>query len=259
MPDKKTGIEKIFEGEGFDQLSEDVRAKAEVIFGAAVSAQVSDAEAALVEAYDAKLVEATAALAAEMEEKVNDYLTYATKEWMSENKLAVERGIQTEISESFLVGMKSLFDEHYIEVPENKVDLVAEMAEEQERLEGQLDEAVKAQIASEKVVVGMKRAKIVSEATAKLADTETEKVEDLLTHVDFVNEEAFAAKVAMIVETYFGKDEAFGKDDDEDDDDKKKKDDDDDDDDEMDEKKKKKLKEDAMARYMVAIGAKSTF
>ena len=138
-----------------------------------------------------------------MESKIDSYLTYVAEEWLKENQLAVDNGIQVEIAENFLSGMKQLFEESYVEVPSSKVNIVAEMAKELEEKTETLEEAVEENIKLSNELNEMKKKAIISECTANLADTQVAKVEELLEMVDFENEEQYKERVSSIVENYF--------------------------------------------------------
>jgi hypothetical protein len=230
MSDKTKGITALFESDEMSELSEDIKTKATVIFETAVADEVKTKSDAIQEDADAKLEEAKKEFMSDLEEKVNDYLTYASQEWMVENKIAIDAGVRAELTENFLKGMKDLFDENYVDVPEDKIDLIAEMSEKVEAVEKKLDDAVTGRIVAEKEVKGLKKTAVIDEVTAKMADTEIEKVKELLEDVDFEDAESFKSRVETVVETYF-KDSLDEKDDDESDDDDK-------DDDKKDDKKK---------------------
>ena len=205
MADEKKPIEILFSDESLSDLSEDFKSKATVMFESAVANQVTEEKLALKEEYETKLEEQRKEIEDELEEKVDSYLTYIAEEWMKENELAVENGIQVEIAENFLKGMKDLFVESYVEVPENKVDVVAEMTEELTNKSEALDEAIDTNIELKKELVGMKKAQIVIECTDGLADTQMDKLNDLLEMVDFEDAVQFTGRVKSIVETYFKK------------------------------------------------------
>ena len=205
MADEKKPIEILFGDESLSDLSEDFKTKATVIFENAVATQVLEEKKTLEESYEAKLEEQKKEIAEGLEEKIDSYLTYVAEEWMKENELAVENGIQTEIAENFLKGMKDLFVESYVEIPENKVDVVAEMTDELSKKSESLDEAIDKNIELQKEITGMKKASIVAECTDGLADTQMDKLNDLVEMVDFEDETQFKDRVKSIVETYFKK------------------------------------------------------
>lgn len=250
MADEKKPIEILFGDESLSELSEDFKTKATVIFENAVASQVSEEKGVLEEEYKTKLEEQRKTIEEGLEEKVDSYLTYVAEEWMKDNELAVENGIQVEIAENFLKGMKDLFTESYVEIPDSKIDVVGEITEELAKKSTSLDEAIDKNIGLKKEIVEMKKSQIVAKHVAELADTQVDKLNDLVEMVDFEDEDQFSGRVKSIVETYFKKSL------DEEEDKKKKKDDDDDDDDKNDDDGKKKKKEDvdeSMKRYIDAI------
>ena len=253
MAEDKNPIEILFNDESLSELSEDFKTKATVMFENAVANQVAEEKVALKEEHKAQLEEQRKEIEENLEEKVDSYLTYVAEEWMKDNELAVENGIQVEIAENFLKGMKELFTESYVEVPENKVDVVSEMTEELTNKSEALDTAIDENIELKKELDGMKRTNIVSECTDGLADTQMDKLNDLLEMVDFEDTDQFTGRVKSIVETYFKKpltEEEKKKMEDE-----EENGDDGDDDDSGDKKKKKKKEEtdESMKRYMDAL------
>jgi len=204
MADKKP-IEILFADESLSELSEDFKTKASVIFENAVAEQVADHKKTLEEEFEKKLEEEKEKVMADLEEKIDSYLTYVAEEWMTENQLAVDNGIQVEIAENFLRGMKDLFETSYVEVPESKVDVVAEMAEELEKKESMLEEAMDTNIQLKKSIVEIKRNIIIAECAAGLADTQVDKLKDLVEMVEYQDDEQFKERVEGIVETYIKK------------------------------------------------------
>jgi hypothetical protein len=236
MADEKKGIEILFEDESLQDLSEDFKTKATVIFETAVAKGVSEEKQALEEEYETKLEESKKEIAEQLEEQVDSYLTYVVEEWVEENKLAIDAGIKTEIAEHFMSGMKELFEESYVEVPENKIDVVAEMTEQLETKENELNDAVTENIKLTSELKDFRKAFIVSEETDGLADSEIDKIESFIEMVDYDDEDSYRSQIKSIVEAYTGKSDDKDKDDDADDDKKKdKKDNDDDADDETNE------------------------
>ena len=203
MADEKKPIEILFSDDSLSELSEDFKSKATVIFENAVANQVAEEKKVIEEEFETKLEEQRKEIETDLEEKVDSYLTYVAEEWMKENELAVENGIQVEIAENFLKGMKDLFVESYVEVPENKVDIVAEMTEDLEKKSSALDEAIDKNIELSKEIVDMKKARIVSEHTSDLADTQIDKLNDLVEMIDYEDEDQFEGRVKSIIETYF--------------------------------------------------------
>lgn len=186
-------------------ITEDFKVKAASLFEAVVTARVSseveEIEKELAE--EARIAQET--FQEEMVEKIDTYLSYVAENWMKENELAIERGLRTEITEDFISGLKTLFAEHYIEVPAEKYDVLGEMQAQIDELKTKLDESIaeKMDIVTEKT--GLLRGKVFAEATTDLTVTEAEKLAKLIEDVDFDNEELFAEKVAVIKENYFPK------------------------------------------------------
>ena len=186
-------------------LSEQFKEKAEVIFEAAIKSKLSEEIDRLEEKYNEELAEEVESTKAELVEKVDSYLNYVVENWMEENKLAVQTGLRTEIAEKFMNSLKDLFTESYIEVPESKVDLVDEMAAEIAELEEAHNTAVANSLEMQEKVEVLSREKIIREASADLAETQVEKLKDLVEDVEFEDDETFAKKVATVKESYFTK------------------------------------------------------
>ena len=186
-------------------LSEGFKEKAEIIFEAAIKSKLAEEIDRLEEKYNEELAEEVESTKAELVEKVDSYLNYVVENWMEENKLAVQSGLRTEIAEKFMNSLRDLFTESYIEVPESKVDLVDELAAEIEELEEAHNSAVAKSLEMAEELEVLKRDKIIREAAEGLAQTQVEKLKDLVEDVDFENEEIFAQKVATVKESYFTK------------------------------------------------------
>lgn len=186
-------------------LSEEFKEKAEVIFEAAIKSKLAEEIDRLEEKYNEELAEEVATTKADLVEKVDSYLNYVVENWMEENKLAVQSGLRTEIAEKFMNSLKDLFVESYIEVPESKVDLVDELAENVEELENALNETTAKNISMAEELEQYKRDAVIREHSAGLAETQIEKLKDLVEDFDFDTEEAFSAKVATVKESYFTK------------------------------------------------------
>ena len=184
-------------------LSESFREKAGVIFEAAFAAKVSEEVERLEEQYEEKLSEEVDTIKEDLVEKVDGYLNYVVEQWMEDNRLAVESGLRTEIAEGFMAALKSTFTEHYIQVPEAKVDLVDELAEQVEGLQEQLGKVTEDNIDLAEAVKTLKREAVIAEAAEGLTVAQAEKLASLAENVDFDSEESFAKKVATIKESYF--------------------------------------------------------
>jgi len=187
-------------------LSEEFKAKTAVIFEAAIKSKLSEEIDRLEENYATELEEEVSATKADMVEKVDSYLNYVVENWMEENKLAVETGLRTEISEKFMNSLKDLFTESYIDVPESKVDLVDELAAEVEELEEALNNSMAKAIETAEELEEMKRHEVIREASKDLAETQVEKLAKLVGDITFEDEDTFAEKVKTVKESYFKKD-----------------------------------------------------
>ena len=186
-------------------LSEEFKAKTAVIFEAAVKAKLANEIDRLEESYQAELAEEVEATKTDLVEKVDSYLNYVVEQWMEENELAIQQGLRTEIAEGFMTKLKDLFTESYIEVPESKVDLVDELAQANEELEEQFNQAMTKSLDLAEQLESMKRDAIIREHTRDLAETQVEKLKSLVEDVDFEDAETFAVKVKTIKESYFTK------------------------------------------------------
>ena len=187
-----------------EDLSEDFKSKAKTIFEAAVSAKVKELsvekEAQLEEELNTKVEE----IKDDLTEKVDSYLNYVSENWVTENELAIERGLKSELTEDFINGLKRLFEEHYVEVPEDKFDVVEELANRLDEMEDKLNEEVASNISAQQDIEELQREKIISEASNDLADTQVEKLKALSEDVDFESVENFVEKVSTLKESYFG-------------------------------------------------------
>ena len=188
-----------------EDLSEDFKAKATTIFEAALKSKVSEMKKKMNASYEEKLKEETEAHKAELVEKVDSYLNYVVEEWMKENSIAIERGIKGEIAEDFISGLKKLFEDHYIDVPDEKYNVLEDQASKIEELEKKLNEQIEKNVEINKTVGELKRQDIIDEASSDLADTAKEKFNKLAEEVEYSNEKDFRTKVATIKESYFGK------------------------------------------------------
>jgi hypothetical protein len=186
-------------------LSDEFKQKAETIFEAAINSKVNAEIDRLEEKYNEELAEEVATTKADLVEKVDNYLNYVVENWMEENKLAIQNGLRTEIAEDFMNKMKDLFTESYIAVPEEKVDLVDDLADQVEELEATVNESTQKAIDMAVELEGYKREAIIREATKDLAETQVEKLKSLAENVDFDDEETFTQKVAQLKESYFAK------------------------------------------------------
>ena len=186
-------------------LSEEFKEKTAVIFEAAIKSKLSEEIDRLEEKYHEELEAEINSTKEDLVEKVDSYLNYVVEGWMEENKLAVQNGLRTEIAESFMNNLKDLFTESYIEVPESKIDLVDDLADQVAELEESLNTTTADAIEMAEELEAYKRDAIIQEASRDLADTQVEKLKSLVNDIDFDDEETFAQKVATVKESYFTK------------------------------------------------------
>ena len=185
------------------ELSEEFAEKAKTIFEAAVKAKISEEYDRLVEHFTTEFDKHFAEAKSEMAEEVNGTVNYAIGQWMEQNQVAVDRGIRNEITSDFIAGLKGLFEEHYISIPDEKVDVVEGMAESIREMEERLDEQVKANVKLQNRLNETAKLNILNTVSEGLADTQKEKLAALAEGLEFVSEEAFSKKVATIKESYF--------------------------------------------------------
>jgi hypothetical protein len=184
-------------------LSDEFKEKTAVIFEAAVKSKLSEEIDRLESQYKEELEEELSSTKSEMVEKVDSYLNYVVENWVKENELQVENGLRTEIAEGFMSKLKDLFSESYIEVPESKVDLVDELAEQVEELESKLNETTQKVIDQSGELEEMKKEEIIRESSSDLADTQVEKLKSLVNDLDFEDAEKYAEKVKVVKEAHF--------------------------------------------------------
>ena len=190
---------------GGEELSEEFKEKAKTIFEAAINAKVASIKEEIEAEYAAKLAEEVEAAKESLAERVDSYLEYVSDEWFEENALAIEAGLKTEMTESFLAGMKGLFEEHYVSIPEEKYDVLESMVEKLDDMETKLNEQIEKNIAlngrlSESVADG-----ILDEVSEGLASTQKEKLASLSESVEFESEESYREKLETLKESYFPK------------------------------------------------------
>ena len=183
-------------------LSEDFKAKATTIFEAAVTARTIEYKAQLDEQYEAQLAEAVEAVADELTEKVNSYLNYVVEQWVEDNELAIESGLRAEVMESFLAGMRDVFVEHYVEIPEDKVDVVESMDARIAELEEKLNEQLNLNMAMAEAVESYQAEQAFAEVAEGLIDTQKDKLAQLAESIDASDVKEFAEKLGIIKESY---------------------------------------------------------
>ena len=186
-------------------LSEEFKQKTAVIFEAALKSQLAEEIERIESTYEERLAEETQVQRSELVEKVDSYLNYVVENWMADNAVAIQNGLRAEIAENFMENLKGLFTESYIDVPESKVDVVDDLAEQVEELEEALNKTTADAIAMSEEVETLQRAAIVAEAVSDLAETQAEKFEKLVESVEFEDAEVFASKVATVKESFFAK------------------------------------------------------
>ena len=194
--DVKKDVNALLEGEDF---SDEFKAKAETIFEAAVSSKISEVKGTLQE----EKVQAIEEAKEDMVEKIDSYLTYVTEEWKKENQLAIERGLKGEIAEDFITGLKSLFEDHYIDVPNEKYDILEAQTKEIEELKAKVNDLMEQDKSAKNKVGELVRESLISEVVKNLAETEKEKFHSLTADVEFTDEESFKEKLSTLKESYF--------------------------------------------------------
>ena len=198
--DVDADINALIEGE---KLSEEFEAKARTIFESAIKAKVAELSEQVKISYEEKLVEEVSEIKKELQERVDSYLEYVASEWLEENQLAAEAGLKTEMTESFLEGMKSLFEEHYVTIPEDKYDVLNSMVDKLDEMENKLNEQIKSNVALNRRLAESVADVIFAEVTEGLADTQREKLASLAENVEFESEEDYREKLVTLRESYF--------------------------------------------------------
>ena len=196
-------VEALMSGEG--DLSDDFKKKAATVFESAVKSKVRDEVTRLQENYEQELEDATKSVKSDLTEKVDTYLNYVVEEWMKENELAVERGLKGEIAEDFIAGLKQLFEDHYVDIPDEKYDVLQAQSDKIAELEEKVNKTLEESINFKKSNDELTRNKVISESTSELADTEIEKFKELTQDVEFEGEDNFKEKLNTIKESYFPK------------------------------------------------------
>jgi hypothetical protein len=200
QPDMSEAIEALFAGE---ELSEDFKLKATTIFEAAVKAKVDEEIARIEEAYAETLEEQVQSIQEELSSNVDDYLNYVVEQWVSENEVAIEAGLRSELTEEFISGLRNLFAEHYIDIPEEKVAVVEEMTAKVEELEAKLNEEIDRNVTLSKMINESKQFEILVDACDGLTDTQAEKLKSLAEGIEFTSSDEYAQKINIIKESYF--------------------------------------------------------
>jgi len=194
-------VNALVDGEG--DLSEEFKSKAATIFEAAVKSKVRSEVERMEDEYKTELEENITTTKDELTEKVDTYLNYVVEEWMKENELAIERGLKGEIAEDFISGLKQLFEDHYVDVPDEKYDVLEAQSEKISELEGRINEMMEEQIQSKSENAELVKEQVMSEVSSDLADTEVEKFKGLVEDVDFSNAASYREKLETLKESYF--------------------------------------------------------
>tara|TARA_B100000945_G_scaffold300594_1_gene282585 strand:+ start:552 stop:1691 length:1140 start_codon:yes stop_codon:yes gene_type:complete len=198
--DIEEDVNALLEGE---ELSEEFQEKAKTIFEAAITSRVAAIKESLETEYSEKLAEETEGVKAELNERVDSYLEYVADEWFTENQLAVEQGLKSEMSESFLSGMKSLFEEHYVTIPEEKYDVLESMVEKLDEMETKLNEQIEKNVSLNSRLAESVADGILESVSEGLAATQKEKLASLSESVEFESEESYREKLVTLKESYF--------------------------------------------------------
>ena len=189
-------------------LSEEFKEKAATIFETAVKTRIQEQVKVLEAQYEEKLSKETETVKEAMVSKVDSYLNYVVEEWMKENELAVERGLRTEIAEDFITGLKTLFKEHYIDVPEEKYNVLEDLTNQSKDLEAKLNEQIEKNVNLTKEISEFHKRQAILDVTADLAETEKEKFVSMAENVEYDSAEKFKEKLETIKESYFPKTES---------------------------------------------------
>ena len=198
--DMSEDVNALFAGE---ELSEEFKTKATTIFEAAVKSKLEEEIQKIEEAYAQTLEEQIASIQEELSSNVDDYLNYVVEQWMSENEVAVEAGLRTELTEDFISGLKSLFEEHYIDIPEEKVSVVEELGDKVSELEAKLNEEIERNVSLNKMLNESRKVEILNQMVEGLTATQADKLKTLAEGVSFDNVDEYANKVATLRESYF--------------------------------------------------------
>jgi len=198
--DIEADVAALIEGE---ELSEEFQAKAKTIFEGAIRSKVAEIKEELQESYATALVEELDKIKEGLTDRVDAYLEYVADEWMQENALQVENGLKTEMTESFLEGMKTLFEEHYVTIPEEKYDVIESMVDKLDEMEGKLNEQIEKNVALNKRLAESVSDVVFAEVTDGLAQTQKDKLAGLVENVEFESETAYREKLETLKESYF--------------------------------------------------------
>src|SRR5210317_169129 len=198
--DIEEDVEALLAGE---ELSEEFQEKARTIFETAINAKVAGIQEELKAQYEATLEEEVVSIKEELTERVDAYLEYVAEEWISENQLAIEQGLKSEMTESFLTGMRSLFEDHYVNIPEEKYDVTAAMVEKLDEMEDKLNEQIRSNIALKQRLAESVADVIFSEVCEGLALSQKDKLASLAENVEFDSEDTYREKLVTLRKSYF--------------------------------------------------------
>ena len=200
MIDVEQDIQALLEGE---ELSEEFQNKARTIFEAAIRTKLSEIKEQVKVSYEEKLVEEVASIKEELKDRVDSYLEYVADEWVQENKIAIEHGLKSEMTESFLEGMRGLFEEHYVTIPEEKYDVIESMVDKLDEMEDKLNEQIEKNVALNKRLSESNADVIFADVTEGLAQTQRDKLASLIENVEFESEESYREKISTLRKSYF--------------------------------------------------------
>ena len=200
MIDVEQDIQALLEGE---ELSEEFQNKARTIFEAAIRTKLSEIKEQVKVSYEEKLIEEVASIKEELKDRVDSYLEYVADEWVQENKIAIEHGLKSEMTESFLEGMRGLFEEHYVTIPEEKYDVIESMVDKLDEMEDKLNEQIDKNVALTKRLAESASDVILADVSEGLALSQKEKLASLAENVEFDSEESYREKLVKLKESYF--------------------------------------------------------
>jgi len=207
--DVSEDVEALVQGE---ELSEEFKAKAATIFETAIKSKVRSELEKIQEENEQQMKELAETSMTSMVEKVDDYLNYVVEQWMTDNELAIERGLKGEIAEDFISGLKGLFEDHYIDVPDEKYDILEANLTKIEELEDKLNKQMEENVQLKKAKGELVKESMIADVADGMTDTETEKFQSLVDDVEFSDEESYKEKLQTIKESYFGSDEVKAQD-----------------------------------------------
>ena len=198
--DVEQDIQALLEGE---ELSEEFQNKARTIFEAAIRSKLSEIKEQVAVSYEEKLVEEVASIKEELEDRLDSYLEYVADEWLQENQIAIEHGLKSEMTESFLKGMRGLFEEHYVTIPEEKYDVIESMVDKLDEMEDKLNEQIEKNVALNRRLSESTADVIFADVTEGLAQTQRDKLASLIENVEFESEESYREKISTLRKSYF--------------------------------------------------------